>query len=279
MVKKIAAALLCVLMILSFIPFTVSAAESAAFKICVSSQDSKSVTITLDFADGSGFCALDASIKFNNLKLSLESCQFASGFAAFKNYAEKEGAMMIFDANDKDNPVKVSIASTTPFKKINNDGSILKIKFSKIEGANIAESDIALTIENCADASYEDIKASVSYDLSTGSSSSLNDDTVVGGKTPEEYLEEAKTSVSNTGGVDEPSSASQSAQQSAADSGKTDAQQNTSQAENSGKVDKGASNSKKTAAVIVIAIVCLGGIAALVAIIVKNKKSPAEYDD
>lgn len=277
MVKKIAAALLCVLMILSFIPFTVSAAESAAFKICVSSQDSKSVTITLDFADGTGFSAFDASIKYNNLKLSLESCQFASGFAAFKNYAEKEGGMMIFDANDKDNPVKVSIATTTPFKKINNDGSILKIRFSKIEGANIAESDIALTIENCANADFEDINASVSYDLSTGSSSSLNDDTAVGGKTPEEYSQEAKAGISNTGGADEPSAVSQSSEQiTAADNGKVD---KTSQAENGQKVDKGASNSKKTAAVIVIAIVCIGGIAALAAIIVKNKKSPAEFDD
>lgn len=268
-------------MIASLIPFTVSAADSAAFKICVSSQDSKSVTITLDFSDGEGFCALDANIKFNNLKLSLEDCQFASGFAAFKNYADKQNGAMMFDVNDKDNPVKVSIATTVPFQKINNDGSILKIRFSKIEGANIAESDISLTIDNCANIDFESIKASVSYDLATGSSSSLNDETVEGGKTPEQYAEEAKTSVSDAGGADTSSSAVSQSPDKSSQAGSTDAQGKTShsKADDGPKADKGLSNSKKTVVIIIIALVCLGGIGALAAIVVKNKKSPAEPDD
>lgn len=278
MVKKIFAAILCAVMVISLIPFTVSAAESASFKLCVASQDSKSVTITLDFADGTGFSAFDASLKYNNLKLSLEECQFASGFAAFKNYVDEKGGMTIFNANSTDNPVKISIATTVPFKKINSDGAIIKIRFSKIEGANVAQSDFSLTIDNCQNGNFEDINASVSYDLTTGSSSSANNATIDGGKLPEEgnvihNESELKTEPANS------EEATDAQAVSSADSGNTAEESGAVTAETAKAADKGLSNSKKTVVIILIALVLAGGIAALAAIIMKNKKSPAEYDD
>lgn len=284
MVKKIIAAALCMLMIAMCVPFTVSAAENASFKICVASQDSKSVVVTIDFAGGTGFSAFDADIKYNNLKLSLEDCQFASGFAAFKQYSDKEQGAMIFNVNSDINPVKVSIASTIPFKAINKDGAILKLKFSKIEGANIAESDISLDIQNCQDSVFTDIKTSVAYDLTAGSSSSTGDTVIEAGKLPEEEAQISDNGVlsttkkeSDATGEDAQIAASAQDENNSADASSI-AKQN-EQTEENLKADKGLSNSRKTIVIIVIAIVGIGGVAALAAIIIKNKKSSTGIDD
>lgn len=251
-------------MIASFIPFTVSAADSTAFKICVAAQDSKSVTITLDCTGGTGFGALDASIKYNNLKLSLEDCQFASGFAAFKQYVDSKNGLTIFNANSDMNPVKISVATTVPFKVIDGDGAIIKIRFSKIEGANISESDISLTIDNCQNENFEDIKTSVSYDLKAGSSSSSNDLIIEAGKNPEEeeaeILDGSKTTTTTSQSVN------------GADKTENNSAQQ-KEAEETVKVDNGLSNTKKTVVIIIIAVVLIAGIGALVVIFNKNKKA------
>ncbi len=280
MIKKVFAAVLCMLMIASFIPFTVSAADTAAFKICVAAQDSKSITITLDCANNAGFCAFDASIKYNNLKLSLEDCQFASGFAAFKQYVDSQSGMTIFNANSDVNPVRISIATTVPFKAINGDGAIIKIRFSKIEDANVSESDIVLNIENCQNENFEDIRTSVAYDLTTGSSSSANNLIIESGKLPEEkaaIIDGSKTTTAaekkNNGktekaGTDAVQQTSQDADAAAepavSDEQKTDAPV---------KADKGLSNSKKTVIIIIITVALIVGLGALVLILNKNKKS------
>lgn len=267
------------LMIASLVPFTVNAADSAAFKICVAAQDSKSITVTLDCTNNAGFCAFDASLKYNNLKLSLEDCQFASGFAAFKKYVDSQSGLTIFNANSDINPVKISIATTVPFKVIDGDGAIIKIKFSKIENAKISESDIELTVDNCQNGNFEDIKTSVSYDLTTGSSSSANDLIIESGKLPEEeakIVDGSKTTTAadkntadktaeNNDAADQTSqNDSVQADVSALSEQKTDAPV---------KADKGLSNSKKTVIIIVILLVLIVGIGALVVILNKNKKS------
>ncbi len=282
MAKKFAAIVACVVLLLSVIPFTASAADSAAFKICTVSQDSKSIVVTLDFVKGTGFSAFDASIEYNNLKLTLEDCQFASGFAAFKEYLDKEGGATIFNANMNVNPVKVSIATTIPFKAIDKDGSILKLRFSKIEGANISEADIVLTIDNCQNEEFKDIKTSVSYDLSNGSSSSLSDATVEAGLTPEESAEKATSSTQAASGADVTDKSAQSTEnvQNAQNGGEEESTvSSVNKTASAAKGDKGISNSKKTVVIIVISALCLAGIGFLAYVFKKNKKSPADLDD
>lgn len=268
MFKKIMAAILCVLMIGVCVPFTVSAENSASFKICVASQDSKSVVVTLDFAGGTGFSAFDADIEYNNLKLSLEDCQFASGFAAFKQYSDKNNGAMIYDANSNANPVKVSIATTEPFKIINKDGAILKLKFSKIKDANISEDDITLKIENCQTSDFEDIKTSVAYDLTSGSSSSSSDTVIESGKLPEEEAQ-----ISEDGILKETTENSVDNTESVLTEKADTSSQEAEQAEEATESNNGLSNSKKTVIIIVIAVICIGCIAGLSVIIIKNKKS------
>lgn len=289
MLKKIMAVVICVLMVAIYVPFTVTAAESAAFKICVVSQDSKSAVVTIDFAGGTGFNAFDADVKYNNLKLTLEDCQFASGFAAFKQYSDKNGGAMIFDANSSANPVKVSVATLEPFKAIDEDGAILKLSFSKIKDVNISEEDVSLKITNCQNADGTDIKTSVAYDLKTGSSSASSETVIEGGKLPEEEAkisengELEKTTVkasdgetSETGNGTAVNAQSQNQGDVSADSS---AKEQSSSAESSEQVNKGLSNSKKTILVIVIAVVCVGCIAGLCVIIIKNKKSSNGIED
>ena len=277
MTKKILSGLLCAILILAFVPFTVSAADSADFKLCVASQDDKSVTITLDFEKGTGFNAFDASIEYNSLKLSLVSCQFASGFAAFKSSAEKQGGATIFNANDKENPIRVAIVTTAPFKKVNDDGALLKLKFSKIEGITLSDSDITLTIDNCQNSAGEDIKANVGYDLTTGSSSLSSEETVEGGLLPEENAQmpsgtPSENSTENS--MTEPSSQSTEAQK------KENAEKSDKADSADGEEDeKGISDSKKGVVMIILGVIALAGIILLAAMIIKNKKLPADLDD
>lgn len=276
MLRKILAGFICVMMLISLVPFTVSAAESADFKICVAEQDEKSVTITLDFAGGTGFSAFDADIDYNNLKLTLEDCKFASGFASFKEYLEGEGGMTMFNANSKEDPIKISIATTVPFKIVNNDGSILKMKFSKIAGVNVSDDDISLTVTNCQNADFTDIKANISYDFSSGSSSLSSDETVEGGKLPEENASQSvssTSSVENSAVVLNNNSADSKTQASKADSKAED-----EKAENENPEDSQQSETKKTVAFFVVGFLFLAGLIVLGMIILKNRKVAPSND-
>lgn len=282
MAKKIAAVLACAVILISLIPFTASAADSASFKICTVSQDSKSITVTLDFVKGKGFCSFNAGIEYNNLKLSLEECQFASGFAAFKSYADKQDCgAMIFNANMNANPVRVAIASVVPFKMINKDGSILKLKFSKIEGSNISESDLVLTIDNCQNEDFKDMKTSVSYDLTSGSSSSVSDATVEAGLTPEENAKQT-SQVPGQSEAAADTSGNQAAQGAEntqkSQSGETADASSVGEASSSpsARGSVGISNSKKTVVIIIITVLCLGGIGYFTYVFKKNEKASAD---
>lgn len=276
-------------MVMSFaLPFAASAADSAKFKICVESQNDKNVTVTIDFESGKGFNALDVSIKYNKLKLSLEDCQFASGFAAFKKYVEEQNGMTIFTVNKDENPINVSIASTVSYKMLNNDGSIIKLKFSKIEGANISKDDISLAIGNCQDADYNNIGTSVSYALTEGSSSSASDETAKAGELPKEPSAPQTT----TQDSEEP----QEGEATAADSGEngaSDKNQNTTSASQSvteadaksqkseqsvKNAEKKLSNRVSTWIFIAIGVILVAAVVLLITAIIKNKKSGKELD-
>lgn len=276
--KKIFAFLICAVMVLSFIPVTVNAADGAEFKLCVVSQDEKSVTVSLDFAGGTGFCALDASIKYNNLKLTLENCQFASGFAAFKNYLESQGGMTIFNANNDSNPIKISIATTIPYKIVNNDGAVIKLKFSKIAGVNLSAEDISVSFDNCQNGNFQDIKTSVSFDLEAGSSSSSSDTTVEGGQLPEASAGQSTTAPSGAEGQSEVSAQSESNALNSTAVAK-DTEKKDAISVEATTVDNGISGKGKTVAVVIIGIIFVACLVILASAVMKNKKSTSNNDD
>lgn len=273
--KKIISLLICVMLLAAALPFSAFAADSADFKLSVVAQDDKSVTIEFSFVGGTGFSALDYEIKYNKVKLSLkeQDCKKGSGLTAFNEYAsEKSGMSPIVSINAAKNPILGAFASIEPFKAINGDGSLAKIKFSKIPGTKLTESDITVTIENCQTYEFKNISVSVTTDL-TGSVTNANasteyaQNTSVDGKndgTDSEIGENVQPSDGNSSG-DSGSDASQNGGDGSGDS---------SSAEKSLKE----SSPLKKIIIIAAAVVCVAGIGTVVVLFVKNsKKNDGEF--
>ncbi len=271
MIKKLVSCLICVILLAAFIPFTASAANTAEFKVCIANQDEKSITVTLDFANGTGFCAFDASIEYDTLKLGLESCQFSSGFASYVKAVEKKGGMTIYNINSKNNPIKVSSAGTVPFEKAGNDGSVIKMNFSKINGTNLSENDIKVTIENCQTEKFEDIKTKLVYDLKNGSSSSANDQTAPSATVAPEDKEDTANNDKTTSSQ----AVTETTQNNTEKNQGTDSDNNITTSESAktnAQAGKGVSNSKKTVIVIFCAVIVVACTGAVIYMIAKNKK-------
>ena len=273
--KKIISLLICVMLLAAALPFSAFAADSADFKLSVVAQDDKSVTVEFSFVGGTGFSALDYEIKYNKVKLSLkeQDCKKGSGLTSFSEYAaEKSGMSPIVSINATENPILGAFASIEPFKAINGDGSLAKIKFSKIPGTKLTESDITVTIENCQTYEFKDISVSVTTDL-TGSAANTNvsteyaQNTSVDGKndgTDSEIGESVQPSDGNSNG-DSGSDASQNGGDGSGDS---------SSAEKSVKE----SSPLKKIIIIAAAVVCVAGIGTVVVLFVKNsKKNNGEF--
>lgn len=284
MIKKIASVLICILIIAMSVPFAASAANSASFKVRLAEQTDKTATVVVEFADGMGFGALDFEIKYNSLKLKLTEAKLGSGYKLFRDKVEEKGSQIIGSLNSESNPMKVSIATLEAFEKVDNDGVLVRMAFSKIGGTKVSESDVKLTITNCQTTGLKDITASVSYDMNAA----INQDDA--GENATAYPQ--RTSKDNMNDNDEGSSKQDSeigeplSDESQTDNGTSSSQQNGSaqqgDAEKAGTDDtrtigaKATSNKTKTVAVVIVAVILAGGIAALVYMIISNKKKQEE---
>lgn len=274
--KKIISLLICVMLLAAALPFSAFAADSADFKLSVVAQDDKSVMVEFSFVGGTGFSALDYEIKYNKVKLSLkeQDCKTGSGLTAFSKYtAEKSGMSPITSINATKNPILGAFASIEPFKAINGDGSLAKIKFSKIPGTKLTESDITVKITNCANYDLKDISVSVTTDL-TGSATNANVST--------EYAQNTSVDGKNDGTDSEIGESVQpSGENSNGDSG-SDASQNSgsSGSGDSLSAEKSVKESSPLKKIIIIAaaVVCVAGIGTVVVLFVKNsKKNDGEF--
>ena len=274
--KKIISLLICVMLLAAALPFSAFAADSADFKLSVVAQDDKSVTIEFSFVGGMGFCALGYEIKYNKVKLSLDekNCKDGSGIVTFSKYASENSYVggMIKSVNAGGNPIKCEYASLVPFKAINGDGSLLRIKFSKIPGTKLTESDITVTIENCQTYEFKDISVSVTTDL-TGSVTNANAST--------EYAQNTSIDGKNDGTDSEIGESVQPSDgNSSGDSG-SDASQN----DGDGSGDSSSAETRlkessplKKIIIIAAAVVCVAGIGTVVVLFVKNsKKNDGEF--
>ncbi len=273
--KKIISLLICVMLLAAALPFSAFAADSADFKLSVVAQDDKSVTIEFSFVGGTGFSALDYEIKYNKVKLSLkeQDCKKGSGLTAFNEYAsEKSGMSPVVSINAAKNPISGAFASIEPFKAINGDGSLAKIKFSKIPGTKLTESDITVTIENCQTYEYKDISVSVTTDL-TGSVTNANAST--------EYAQNTSVDGKNDGTDSEIGESVQPSDgNSIGDSGSDASQNGGDGSGDSSSAEKSLKESSPLKKIIIIAaaVVCVAGIGTVVVLFVKNsKKNDGEF--
>lgn len=273
--KKFISLLICVMLLAAALPFSAFAADSADFKLSVVAQDDKSVTVEFSFVGGTGFSALDYEIKYNKVKLSLkeQDCKKGSGLTSFSEYAsEKSGMSPIVSINATKNPILGAFASIEPFKAINGDGSLAKIKFSKIPGTKLTESDITVTIENCQTYDFKDISVSVTTDL-TGSATNANAST--------EYAQNTSVDGKNDGTDSEIGESVQPSDgNSSGDSGSDASQNGGNGSGDSSSAEKSVKESSPLKKIIIIAaaVVCVAGIGTVVVLFVKNsKKNNGEF--
>lgn len=164
--KKIISVLICVLMVLSLLPFTVSAADEIKFTLRIKEETEKFVTLVLDYDGGTGFAALDFEVSYDRIRLQAQSCQKGEGYEAFAKSIEKENGASLYSMNQSINPMKFSIANTVAFKAVGGKKDIAQITFTKVPGTKFAKEDVTVEFTNCQTASFTDIKVVFAYDLS-----------------------------------------------------------------------------------------------------------------
>ena len=163
--KKLISVFICAIMVLSLLPFTASAADEINFTLRLKSETDNEVVLTLDYDGGTGFCALDADISYDRVRLELKSCEKGDGYAAFEKYLEDEGSSSISSINAKINPIKVSMANLLSFRAVGGKKSVVTLKFAKVPGTKFAKNDVTVDFTNCQTETFTDIKVNFDYDL------------------------------------------------------------------------------------------------------------------
>ena len=241
------------------------AAQSADFKITLAEQSDKAVTVTFDFVSGTGFSALDFEIKYNNVKLTLNECDYGDGFTAFQKYLSENNSTSISNINDKVNPIKVAMAMLKPFKAVKG-GSLVKMSFSKIPGTKLSENDITVKITNCQTADFKDIAVSVTTDLGSSGSNSTQYPQMT---SVDSALGENDSEIGEAPA--ESGSASQQGESTPAQTQDNSLTQSQISAEDSAAQSADSSN-VRTAIIIAAAVLCIAGIGTVVVMYIKTKK-------
>ncbi len=164
--KKIISVLICLMMIISLVPFTVSAAAGEInFTLRIQSETDNEVVLVLDYDSGTGFSALDIDIAYDRVNLELKSCEKGTGYSDFQEYLDSEKALSICSINPNENPIKVSMANTIGFKVIKGNKSVVTLTFAKAAGTDFTKESLTFDFTNCQTAAFEDIKVNFDYDM------------------------------------------------------------------------------------------------------------------
>lgn len=257
--KKIVSVLICLVMVLSLIPFTVSAADEVKFTLRIQEETEKTVTLTLDYDGGTGFSALDFEVSFDRVRLQLKSCKKGAGYDAFEKELNENGGGSLYSYNSNTNPLMFSIANIEPFRATDGEKDIVRMTFTKMPGIKFAKEDVTVEFTNCQTSEFKDIKVSFDYDMtvpaSTAPQTSAENSTEYPQQPSSDNVED------NDSEIGDPLNSSDS---SAAD------EENSPQPQ---QEDDGDNDSSKTKTVIIIVatVVVLVGIAAVVLFKVKKK--------
>ncbi len=163
--KKIISVFICAIMVLSLLPFTASAADEIDFTLRIKSETDNEVVLTLDYDGGTGFCALDIDISYDRVRLERKNCEKGDGYVAFEKYLSENDALSMCSINPGGNPMKVSMANTIGFKKIDGKKSVITLRFAKVPGTKFAKEDVTFDFTNCQTEAFTNIKVNLDYDL------------------------------------------------------------------------------------------------------------------
>ncbi len=157
--KKILSLVLSVALV-ALCAVTASAASVAKFNVNLVSETDKEAVISIDFAGGTGFCAIDIEVQYDAARVKIEKAENGKGL---DNFIAKEGTAFAL-LNKEINPVKGSMITITPFRVV--DGKDLFVfTVKKLSKEALSNSDFKLTVTNCVDSSEKAITVSVTTDL------------------------------------------------------------------------------------------------------------------
>ncbi len=163
--KKVISVAICLVMVLSMIPMTALAVDEIDFTLRIKSETDSDLILTLDYDGGTGFSALDMEISYDRIRLELKSCEKGEGYMRFTDRLSKKGEMSICSINPKDNPIKIGMANITGYEAIDNEKSLIVLKFAKVPGTKFTKEDVKIEFTNCQTGVPADIEVNFKYDL------------------------------------------------------------------------------------------------------------------
>ncbi len=162
--KKIISVLICAVMLLSVIPFTVAAANEAKFTLRIKEETDKALVLVLDFDGGTGFSALDFEVEYDRVRLQIKGCKKGEGYEAFED-GLSDPVSPIYSSNANENPIMFSMANISPFKVTDGKKSVAQIEFTKVPGTKFEKDDVKIEFTNCQTAKFNNIEVAFDYDL------------------------------------------------------------------------------------------------------------------
>ncbi len=153
----------CVMLMLSTV--TSSAAAESKFKLRLVSENDTQAVLSLDFAGGTSFSAIDFNVEVNTKKVKVTDIVDGKGMINFKIQAQAA----VSQPNIKGDIAMVTAAMIPGYRNVDGE-DLFVITLKKLTKETITADDIKIVFTNCQDATFGNIKPVVTYELSTGTS-------------------------------------------------------------------------------------------------------------
>lgn len=152
------------------------AADAIKFNLTLVSETDTEAVITVDYAGGSTFNALDFEIKLSN-KVTVTKAVKSEGLSAFIDAAQENGQLAMSAINKDKNPLIGTLATTLGFNT-SHGKDLYKITLKKNAKDKLTSEDVKMTVTNCAisdaNGSTKELSASVTSDLGKAVTSALS---------------------------------------------------------------------------------------------------------
>lgn len=237
----------CVMLMLCTI--TSSAASESKFKLKLVSENDTQAVVSLDFAGGASFSAIDFNVEVNTDKVKVTNIVDGKGMTNFKLQAQAA----VSQPNVKGDSAMVTAAMIPGYRNVDGE-DLFVITLKKLTKDSLSNDDVKIVFTNCQDASFNNIEPVVTYELTTVSS------------------EEASTTVTTTTAADS-TPEDQTADNNAAQSQLAETSTNSAAAKDTETADDEKGDSTTMIIVVCVAVAVAAGGGACVYFIKKKKNS------
>ena len=250
----------CVCVMLMLGAVTPSAASESKFRLRLVSENDTQAVLSLDFAGGASFSAIDFNVEVNKDKLEVTKIADGKGLTNFKLQAQAA----VSQPNVNSTPAMVTAAMIPGYRNVDGE-DLFVITLKKLTKDAITKDDVKIRFTNCQDASFSNINPVVTYELAEGSSEEASGSSSTAPIASEPTAENEKT--------DNVTSASQSADGTTSSATAENAQE---QEKDETADDEKGGNKTWIIVVCVILAVAVGGGAGVTYIFMKKKNERNE---